>query len=118
MNKAMNARISDVLKDIGVPGHLKGYSYLTEAIGIVIQDPSELHRITKGVYPQVAEKVGSTPTKVERVMRSAIECALDRCDMLTINRYFGNSISANKGKPTNSEFIAAVAEWISLDRDL
>ena len=105
-------RICRVLRDLGVPEHLSGYLYLVEAIEMVVNEPSYLRRITTGLYPDVAKKYHSTPGRTERAIRHAIETAWSRCDLDTLTRYFGNTVSPVKGKPVNSEFIARVSNAV------
>ena len=104
--------VERVLLDLGVPCHIKGYNYLITAISLVVCDEELIESVTKGIYPSVAEKYGTTPSRVERAVRHAIECGWDRIDIDVMIDYFGNTISANKGKPTNSEFIARVANVV------
>ena len=105
-------RICQILRELGVPEHLTGYQYLVEAVELVVREPAYLRRITKGLYPDVAKKYHSTPTKTERAIRHAIETAWTRCDLDTLSDYFGNTICPIRGKPINSEFIARVANAV------
>lgn len=118
MDKSLEIRISNVLHDVGVPTHIKGYSYLVSAVKMVQTTPSLINAVTKQLYPQVAELHEITASRVERAIRHAIECAFDRAAPDVTYKYFGNSVSGIKGKPTNSEFIATISEWIRLERDL
>lgn len=111
-SKNVEQIIADVLVDIGVPCHISGYSYLTTAIRAVVENNDLISTITKELYPTVAKEHNSTASKVERAIRHAIECCCDRSDFDTIWRYFGNTISSDKGKPTNSEFIARMANVV------
>lgn len=104
--------IINTLLDLGVPAHIKGYRYLVTALSLVIENPDIQEAITKELYPQIAKTHNSTGSRVERAIRHAVECAWDRGDLDVLKRYFGNTISCCKGKPTNSEFIAQVAVHI------
>ncbi|MFI3313421.1 MAG: sporulation transcription factor Spo0A [Eubacteriales bacterium] len=107
-NKEMNleAMVTSIIHEIGVPAHIKGYQYLREAIIIAVEDMEVINAITKILYPQVAKTFSTTPSRVERAIRHAIEVAWDRGDLETLQRFFGYTVSNIKGKPTNSEFIA------------
>lgn len=100
------------LRNIGVPANIKGYDYIKEAVGLVLEDPNLLGYITKGLYPAVAKEYETTYSRVEKDIRHAIEVTFDRIDHDTVRECFGNSYSPLKGKPTNSEFIATVAELV------
>ena len=104
--------IINTLIKLGVPAHVKGYRYLVTALSLVIERPGIKEAITKELYPQIANEHNTTGSRVERAIRHAIECAGDRCDLDVLQKYFGNTISPNKGRPTNSEFIAQVAVHI------
>ncbi len=108
--------IADLLHKMAVAPHLKGYRYLTEAILQVVNDKGMLDSITYRIYPVVAKQFSTTPMRVERGIRSAIESAWDRCRVETIEKMFGYTLDENKGKPSNSEFIAMIADKIILDR--
>lgn len=108
-------QVTDTLREIGVPAHLKGYQYLREAIVIAVNTPEVLDFITKELYPQIAKKFGTTPSRVERGIRHAIETAWDRGDLKILQRYFGYTISNTKGKPTNSEFIALISDHLTVE---
>ena len=110
----MEVRITEILHQIGVPAHIKGYQYLREAIIIAVNDMDVINAITKVLYPQVAKTFQTTPSRVERAIRHAIEVAWDRGDLDTLQRFFGYTVSNTKGKPTNSEFIALIADKIRL----
>lgn len=107
--------ITNILHEIGVPAHIKGYQYLRESITLVVNDMDMLNGITKELYPSVAAKYNTTPSRVERAIRHAIEVAWNKGRIDTINKFFGYTIHDEKGKPTNSEFIAMVADKIRLD---
>ena len=106
--------VTDMIHEIGVPAHIKGYQYLREAIMMSVNDIEMLSSITKVLYPTIAKKYETTPSRVERAIRHAIEVAWNRGRMETLNALFGYTISTGKGKPTNSEFIALIADKIRL----
>lgn len=106
--------ISDILREIGVPAHIKGYQYLRYAIELCINDSEMLESVTKLLYPSVAKKYHTTSSRVERAIRHAIEVAWDRGDVDVLSSYFGYTIQSNRGKPTNSEFIAMISDRINL----
>lgn len=108
--------VTEVLHEIGVPAHIKGYQYLREAIIMTINDMEAINSVTKILYPEVARKFDTTPSRVERAIRHAIEVAWDRGDIETLQKFFGYTVSNVKGKPTNSEFIAMIADCLSLRR--
>ena len=111
----LEAVVTDIIHEIGVPAHIKGYQYLRSAILMAVQDMDILNSITKQLYPSIAEEYGTTSSRVERAIRHAIEVAWGRGSMDTINDLFGYTINAGTGKPTNSEFIALIADKIRLD---
>ena len=113
---SLEAVVTDIIHEIGVPAHIKGYQYLREAIILTINDMDMINAVTKALYPQVAKKFSTTPSRVERAIRHAIEVAWDRGDVETLQRFFGYTVSEMKGKPTNSEFIAMIADHLSLKR--
>ena len=102
--------VTSVIHEIGVPAHIKGYQYLREAIMIAVDDMDVINAVTKVLYPEVAKRFSTTPSRVERAIRHAIEVAWDRGDLETLQKYFGYTVSNAKGKPTNSEFIAMIAD--------
>lgn len=106
--------VTDMIHEIGVPAHIKGYQYLREAIMMSVNDIEMLSSITKVLYPTIAKKYDTTSSRVERAIRHAIEVAWNRGRMETLNALFGYTISGGKGKPTNSEFIALIADKIRL----
>ena len=106
--------VTNIIHEIGVPAHIKGYQYLREAIILAVNDMDVINAITKVLYPQVAKTFGTTPSRVERAIRHAIEVAWDRGDLDTLQRFFGYTVSNTKGKPTNSEFIALIADKLQL----
>ena len=106
--------ISEIMHQIGVPAHIKGYQYLREAIKRSVNDPEMLNSVTKILYPTVAKTFSTTSSRVERAIRHAIEVAWDRGDVDVLSSYFGYTIQNNRGKPTNSEFIAMIADNLRL----
>ncbi|MBO5867799.1 MAG: sporulation transcription factor Spo0A [Oscillospiraceae bacterium] len=106
--------VTGIIHEIGVPAHIKGYQYLREAIIIAVNDMDVINAITKVLYPQVAKTFQTTPSRVERAIRHAIEVAWDRGDLDTLQRFFGYTVNSTKGKPTNSEFIALIADKLQL----
>lgn len=106
--------VTDMIHEIGVPAHIKGYQYLREAIMMSVEDVEMLGSITKVLYPTIAKKYQTTPSRVERAIRHAIEVAWSRGRMETLEALFGYTINTGKGKPTNSEFIALIADKIRL----
>ena len=111
---SIESMVTSIIHEIGVPAHIKGYQYLREAIIIAVNDMDVINAITKVLYPQVAKTFGTTPSRVERAIRHAIEVAWDRGDLDTLQRFFGYTVSNTKGKPTNSEFIALIADKLQL----
>ena len=110
----METQITKIIHQIGVPAHIKGYQYLRTAIMMAIEDNNIINSVTKILYPTVAQKYSTTSSRVERAIRHAIEVAWDRGDIDTLNAYFGYTIQINRGKPTNSEFIAMIADNLRL----
>lgn len=108
--------VTSIIHEIGVPAHIKGYQYLREAIMIAVEDMDVINAVTKVLYPEVAKRYGTTPSRVERAIRHAIEVAWDRGDLETLQKYFGYTVSNAKGKPTNSEFIAMIADRLQLQQ--
>lgn len=106
--------VTDMIHEIGVPAHIKGYQYLREAIMMSVEEPDMLGSITKVLYPTIAKKYQTTSSRVERAIRHAIEVAWNRGRMETLDNLFGYTINNGKGKPTNSEFIALIADKIRL----
>ena len=111
---SIETMVTSIIHEIGVPAHIKGYQYLREAIIIAVNDMDVINAITKVLYPQVAKAFQTTPSRVERAIRHAIEVAWDRGDLDTLQRFFGYTVSNTKGKPTNSEFIALIADKLQL----
>ena len=110
----IESMVTSVIHEIGVPAHIKGYQYLREAIMIAVKDMDVINAITKVLYPQVAKAFQTTPSRVERAIRHAIEVAWDRGDLETLQQFFGYTVNGAKGKPTNSEFIALIADRLQL----
>lgn len=115
MTRDLEKDVTDMIHEIGVPAHIKGYQYLREAIMMSVDDIEMLNSITKILYPTIAKKYQTTPSRVERAIRHAIEVAWSRGKMDTIDDLFGYTINNGKGKPTNSEFVALIADKIRLD---
>ena len=114
-SRAIEMRVTEIIHLIGVPAHIKGYQYLREAIIMTIRDMDAINAITKILYPSVAKKFKTTPSRVERAIRHAIEVAWGCGDGDTLQEYFGFTVSGTKGKPTNSEFISMVADRLRLE---
>ncbi len=110
----IEAQVTRIIHQIGVPAHIKGYQYLRTAILLTVKDSDIINSVTKILYPSVAKKYATTTSRVERAIRHAIEVAWDRGDVDTLNSYFGYTIQNNRGKPTNSEFIAMIADNLRL----
>lgn len=110
----METQVTRIIHQIGVPAHIKGYQYLRTAILMTISDNDVINSVTKVLYPSVAKKYQTTTSRVERAIRHAIEVAWDRGDVDTLNSYFGYTIQNSRGKPTNSEFIAMIADNMRL----
>ncbi|MCQ2456958.1 MAG: sporulation transcription factor Spo0A, partial [Clostridia bacterium] len=110
----IESQVTKIIHQIGVPAHIKGYQYLRTAILMTIDDSNIINSVTKVLYPTVAKQYETTTSRVERAIRHAIEVAWDRGDVDTLNSYFGYTIQNNRGKPTNSEFIAMIADNLRL----
>ena len=110
----IETQVTKIIHQIGVPAHIKGYQYLRTAILLTIRDSEVINSVTKILYPTVAKKYQTTTSRVERAIRHAIEVAWDRGDVETLNSYFGYTIQNDRGKPTNSEFIAMIADNLRL----
>ncbi len=113
---SLEAKITEILREVGVPAHIKGYQYLRTSIIEVVNNIELLGAITKELYPSIAVKYSTTASRVERAIRHAIEVACNRGKIETINSIFGYTIHNNKGKPTNSEFIAMIADKLRLEQ--
>lgn len=111
---SLEIQVTDIIHQIGVPAHIKGYQYLRDAILMAIDDDHVISAVTKQLYPSVAKKYATTSSRVERAIRHAIEVAWDRGDVDVLNAYFGYTIHTARGKPTNSEFIAMIADKFRL----
>ena len=111
---ALEDRVTAIIHEVGVPAHIKGYQYVREAIMIAVNDMDVINAVTKVLYPEVAKRFATTPSRVERAIRHAIEVAWDRGDLETLQHYFGYTVNSAKGKPTNSEFIALIADRLQL----
>ena len=112
---SLEALVTNVIHEVGVPAHIKGYQYLREAIMMVVNDIDIINQITKQLYPEIAQKYHTTPSRVERAIRHAIEVAWGRGEPSVVENIFGYTVSASKGKPTNSEFIATIADKLRLE---
>ncbi len=113
----LEEKITNMIHQIGVPAHIKGYHYLRKGIMLCVEDDSMLNSVTKALYPEIAKFFQTTPSRVERAIRHAIEVAWDRGDIEILNSYFGYTIHNGRGKPTNSEFIAMISDKIKLERN-
>lgn len=111
---SLEADVTGIIHEIGIPAHIKGYHYLREAIMMVVEDVDLLGSVTKILYPRIAEKFDTTSSRVERAIRHAIEVAWSRNNIDTIKKFFGYTVNTERGKPTNSEFIALVADRLRL----
>lgn len=114
-DNSLEVTVSEIMHRIGVPAHIKGYQYLREAIILAINDNEIMNSVTKLLYPTVAKTFKTTPSRVERAIRHAIEVAWDRGDVDVLNSYFGYTIQNSRGKPTNSEFIAMISDKLKLN---
>lgn len=113
-NPSLRVQVTEILHEIGVPAHIKGYHYLRDSIIMAIENPEIINAVTKQLYPSVAKQYNTTSSRVERAIRHAIEVAWDRGDVDVLNSYFGYTIHNGRGKPTNSEFIAMIADKLCL----
>lgn len=113
-NRALEMEITNIIHEIGVPAHIKGYQYIRDAILMSVRDREMINSITKILYPSISKKYQTTPSRVERAIRHSIEVAWNRGNPDVIEEYFGYTVSDGKGKPTNSEFIALIADKLSL----
>lgn len=110
--KSLKWRITEILKKLGVPQNILGYKYARYGIELACEDPEQIDGMTKTLYPAIAKKFGTTPTRAERAIRHAVEVAFENGSIDAIEEFFGNSFSPMKGKPTNSQFIASIADFI------
>ena len=115
-HQSLEASVTSIIHEIGVPAHIKGYQYLREAIIMTVENMDVINAVTKILYPEVAKRFNTTASRVERAIRHAIEVAWDRGDLETLQKYFGYTVSNAKGKPTNSEFIAMIADRLQLQQ--
>lgn len=115
INTPIEVRVTNVIHDVGVPAHIKGYQYIREAILLAIKDQDIINSITKTLYPTLATKFKTTPSRVERAIRHAIEVAWNRGQIEMHDKIFGYTVNSNKGKPTNSEFIAMIADKLRME---
>ena len=115
INSNIESDVTDIIRDIGIPANIKGYQYIREGIIMAVNDINMLNYITKLLYPTIAKKYKTTSSSVERAIRHAIEVAWNRGQIDVINNIFGYTISAGKGKPTNSEFIALIADKLRIE---
>ena len=118
MERNLESDVTNIIHEIGVPAHIKGYQYLRDAIMMSVNDAEMLNSITKLLYPSIAKRHKTTPSRVERAIRHAIEVAWSRGKMEMIDELFGYTVSNGKGKPTNSEFVALIADKIRLEYKL
>lgn len=112
--RSLDREVTKVIQQMGMPAHLKGYQYLRDAIIMVVEEMNLMGAVTKELYPMIAEKYDTTPSRVERAIRHAIELAWDRGNIDIINKFFGYTVNVDRGKPTNSEFIAMVADRLRI----
>ncbi|MBP2649347.1 MAG: sporulation transcription factor Spo0A [Firmicutes bacterium] len=113
--RPLDVEVTTIIREIGIPAHIKGYQYLRDAIIMIINEVELLGAVTKVLYPMIAEKYSTTPSRVERAIRHAIEVAWSRGNMDMINRLFGYTVKLEKGKPTNSEFMAMIADKLRME---
>ncbi|MFZ5899602.1 MAG: sporulation transcription factor Spo0A [Bacillota bacterium] len=111
----LDVAVTNIIHEMGVPAHIKGYHYLRDAILMVINEINLLGAVTKELYPMIAQKYHTTPSRVERAIRHAIELAWDRGNVEMMNKFFGYTINLERGKPTNSEFIAMIADKLRIE---
>ena len=114
MDTDLELMVTEIIHQIGVPAHIKGYCYLRESIILAIKDSEIINSVTKTLYPTVAKRHSTTSSRVERAIRHAIEVAWDRGDVNVLNSYFGYTVHNARGKPTNSEFIAMISDKLRL----
>ncbi|WP_425061373.1 sporulation transcription factor Spo0A [Sporomusa carbonis] len=113
--RPMDVEVTNIIREIGIPAHIKGYQYLRDAIMMIVAEVELLGAVTKVLYPMIAEKYSTTPSRVERAIRHAIEVAWNRGNIEMINKLFGYTIKLDKGKPTNSEFMAMIADKLRME---
>lgn len=113
--RPVDVEVTSIIREIGIPAHIKGYQYLRDAIMMIVNEIELLGAVTKVLYPMIADKYSTTPSRVERAIRHAIEVAWSRGNMEMINRIFGYTVKLEKGKPTNSEFMAMIADKLRME---
>jgi two-component system response regulator (stage 0 sporulation protein A) len=113
--RPVDVEVTSIIREIGIPAHIKGYQYLRDAIMMIVNEIELLGAVTKVLYPMIADKYSTTPSRVERAIRHAIEVAWSRGNMDMINRIFGYTVKLEKGKPTNSEFMAMIADKLRME---
>ena len=113
--RPIDVEVTSIIREIGIPAHIKGYQYLRDAIMMIVNEIELLGAVTKILYPMIAEKYSTTPSRVERAIRHAIEVAWSRGNMEMINKIFGYTVKLEKGKPTNSEFMAMIADKLRME---
>ena len=113
---SLTEEVSSIMHELGIPAHLVGYTYIRECILKTIEDPDIMRHVTSGLYPYIAVQNNTTVNRVERGIRTAIEIAWNRGNTEVMQKIFGYSVSFDKGKPTNSEFIAMVADYLQMQR--
>ena len=113
-SRGLIAQVTKIIHQVGVPAHIKGYQYLRTAIMMSVSDPSAMESVTKVLYPTIAKQYQTTTSRVERAIRHAIEVAWDRGDLDVLNAFFGYTVQNSRGTPTNSEFIAMIADNLRL----
>lgn len=113
--RPIDVEVTSIIREIGIPAHIKGYQYLRDAIMMIVTEIELLGAVTKILYPMIAEKYSTTPSRVERAIRHAIEVAWSRGNMEMINKIFGYTVKLEKGKPTNSEFMAMIADKLRME---
>lgn len=113
--RPVDVEVTSIIREIGIPAHIKGYQYLRDAIMMIVNEIELLGAVTKVLYPMIADKYTTTPSRVERAIRHAIEVAWSRGNMDMINRIFGYTVKLEKGKPTNSEFMAMIADKLRME---
>lgn len=113
--RPIDVEVTNIIREIGIPAHIKGYQYLRDAIMMIINEIELLGAVTKVLYPMIADKYSTTPSRVERAIRHAIEVAWGRGNMDMINKLFGYTVKLEKGKPTNSEFMAMIADKLRME---
>ena len=117
-NDNVTLAVSNLLHSLGMPSHIKGYQYIRESIMMMYENPSMVGGITKEIYPEIADKFDTTTSRVERAIRHAIEVSWNRGDYDLMEEIFGNSVDYDRAKPTNSEFIATIADKLRVDKKL